>query len=86
MTFHLMFVHIMFSSATFWEKAAHSVDHIFSLYFDKFLVFVLRAELSLFASVSSHCILVSELLWLYRHASSQAKRTNIVKWNAQGVS
>ena len=40
-TFHLIFVHIIFSSvlvgclvATFWERAAHSVDHMFSLYFD----------------------------------------------------
>ena len=44
MTFHLIFVHIIFSSvwvavrvAYFWERAAHSVDHMFSLYFDNFL-------------------------------------------------
>ena len=40
MTFHLMCVHIIFSSvlgcgvATFWERAAHSVDHMFSLHLD----------------------------------------------------
>ena len=40
MTVHLMYVHIIFSSVsvaewlTFWEIAAHSVDHMFSLYFD----------------------------------------------------
>ena len=37
--FHLMFVHYTFSSAwvaqvvTFWEIAAHSVGHLFSLSF-----------------------------------------------------
>ena len=34
--FHLMFVHYIFSSvwvATFWEIAAHSVGHLFSLSF-----------------------------------------------------
>ena len=39
MTFHLMCVHIILVQfgccvATFWEIAAHSVDHMFSLYFD----------------------------------------------------
>ena len=35
MTFHLTCVHIIFSSvSTFWEIAAHSVDYVFSLYFD----------------------------------------------------
>ena len=39
MTCHLTCVHIIFSSvsvaeATFWEIAAHLVDHMFSLYFD----------------------------------------------------
>ena len=34
---------------TFWERAAHSVDHMFSLYFDYLLfklfpVLVMRAE------------------------------------------
>ena len=53
MTFHLMFVHIILSSvellATFGERAAHSVDHMFSLYFDYVIlvipnpVLVLRA-------------------------------------------
>ena len=39
-TFHLMCVHFIFSSVSvaewppFWEIAAHSVDHMFSLYFD----------------------------------------------------
>ena len=38
--FHLMCVHIMFSFVSvaewlpFWELAAHSVDHMFILYFD----------------------------------------------------
>ena len=34
-TFHLKFVHIMFSSVwvvTVWEKAVHLVDHMFNLY------------------------------------------------------
>ena len=40
MTFHLMCVHIIFSLAcsagvaTFWDRADHSVDRMFSLYFD----------------------------------------------------
>ena len=36
MTFHLMCVHIIFSLVRvfFYEMAAHSVDHMFSLYFD----------------------------------------------------
>ena len=38
MTFHLIGVHIIFSSVSvaecFWEMAAHLVDHMFSLYFD----------------------------------------------------
>ena len=41
MTFHLTCVHISFSSVSvaewppfFLEIAAHSVDHMFSLYFD----------------------------------------------------
>ena len=38
MTFHLTCVHIIFSSVSVaewpWEIAAHSVDHMFSLYFD----------------------------------------------------
>ena len=67
---------------TFWGKAAHSVDHMFSLYFDNFPVFVLRAELCLIAPVSGNCILVtfinaSEIWWLYKYASSKAKGTKI---------
>ena len=27
--------------ATFWEIAAHSVDHMFSLYFDFFVILVI---------------------------------------------
>ena len=27
--------------ATFWERAAHSVGHMFSLYFDYFLIVVI---------------------------------------------
>ena len=50
-TFHLMFVNIIlvrFWLANFWETAAHSVDHMFSWYFDYLLfwlfpVLVLRA-------------------------------------------
>ena len=36
MTFHLTCVHIIFSSVSVaeWEIAAHSVDNMFSLYFD----------------------------------------------------
>ena len=40
MTFHFMCVNIIFSSVSvaewphFGKKAAHSVDHMFSLYFD----------------------------------------------------
>ena len=52
--------------ATFWETAAHSVDHMFSLYidylkFELFLVFVLRAGLIwiLIAPVPAHSILVT---------------------------
>ena len=67
---------------TFWAKAAHSVDHMLSLYFDNFPVFVFRAELCLIEQVSGHCILITfinapELWWLYKHASSKAKRTKI---------
>ena len=36
-TFHLMFVNINFSSV--WERAAHSVDHMLSWYFDYFSYF-----------------------------------------------
>ena len=36
MTFHLMCVHIIFSSVSVaeWEIAAHSVDHMVSWHFD----------------------------------------------------
>ena len=50
---------------TFLERAAHSVDHMFSLYFDNFLVLVIsRFGLEcgipvLIAPVPGHCILVS---------------------------
>ena len=43
MTFHLMIVNDTFSSvwvagwAIFWDKAVHSVGHMFSLYFDYWL-------------------------------------------------
>ena len=46
MTFHLMSVHIIFSSV--WERAAHSVDHVFSLYF-VYLQFYLFSFLVLMA-------------------------------------
>ena len=43
MTIHLTCVHIIFNSVSvaerppFWEIAAHSVDHMFSLYFNNLL-------------------------------------------------
>ena len=40
--------------ATFWERAAHSVDHMFSLYFD-----YLRVGFWLISPVPSHCIFVT---------------------------
>ena len=52
--------------ANFWERAAHSVDHMFSLYFDNFLVLVLFFRFGfegriwvLIAPVPSRCILVT---------------------------
>ena len=50
--------------ATVWERAAHSVDRIFSLYFDYLLfylfsVLVLGRELVLLAPVPGYCILVT---------------------------
>ena len=47
--------------ATFWEKAAHSVDHKFSLYFDCLLFNLLRILFEgcfwvLIASVPGLCI------------------------------
>ena len=49
--------------ATFWERAAHSVDHMFSLYFD-FVILVISCFgfeggiWVLVAPVLGHCILV----------------------------
>ena len=31
--------------ATFWERAAHSVDHMFSLYFDFVIIVITRLVL-----------------------------------------
>ena len=50
--------------STFWERDAHSVDCVFSLYFVylHFLLFpvvVLRAGLVLIAQVPVHCFLVA---------------------------
>ena len=53
--------------ATFWERAAHSADHMFSLYFD-YLYFCyfpfglkLRVDLvwDLIPPVTGHCIFVT---------------------------
>ena len=60
-----MFVHIILSSvgcsvATFWERAAHSVDHMFSLYFDYFSHFGFEVGIwVLIAPVPGLCILVT---------------------------
>ena len=52
--------------ATFWERAAHSVDHMFSLYFD-FLNFVISrlgfegGVWVLIAPVPVHCLLFTSI-------------------------
>ena len=65
MTFYLTFVHIIFSSVSVaeWEIAAHSVDHMFSLYLD-YLYYQLFSRFGfegwswvLIASVPDLCIL-----------------------------
>ena len=52
--------------ATFWERAAHSVDHMFSLYFDYVILVISRFGFEggiwfLIAPVLGHCILVVTL-------------------------
>ena len=46
--------------ATFWERAAHSVAHMFFLYFD-YLLFELFPVLALIVPVPGHCLLVTLL-------------------------
>ena len=66
-----MFVHIILVRfmllilATFWERAAQSVDHMFSLYFDFFVILVISrfsfegSIWVLIAPVPGHCLLVT---------------------------
>ena len=49
--------------ATFWERAAHLVYHVFSLYYDRLFVILLISNfgfesgtLVLIASVPDHCL------------------------------
>ena len=48
--------------ATFWEKSAHSVDHVFSLHFDYVILAFSRFDYEggiwvLIAPILGHCIL-----------------------------
>ena len=62
--FHFMFVHYTFSSvyvATFWEIAARSVSHLFSLYFVYLLYlfisrFGIKSGISRFGITSGICL------------------------------